>query len=309
WTNTCMKKELIQPDLRGRSPSKSLLYDELVSLQVAFYLRSKKFNVDPIMVKNYFEQEIFPLLNIESVQSISIRTAHQWMHKLSFRYQRYQKGLYADGHERSDVVKYCQTFLLEVAQLEQFISKWVDPECKMRTFPDLHCDEKEHVWVTYDETTFYVYDGLHSVWGPEGEQLLRKKGLGTAVYISNFLTETIGSLKDDQEEARVMMVLGTNRDGYWDSEKLLEQVKWNALVASKINLGSGSLAPKIRETMWNGSRQSMWDSIVLECISCKKKEADPNIIDCCMHQLMANQPDFLEQRGQIQQKIESRRHK
>ncbi|CAG8799636.1 19386_t:CDS:2 [Cetraspora pellucida] len=298
-------------DLRGRSPSKSLLHDELVSLQVAFYLHSKKFNVDPIMVKNYFKQEILSLLNIESVQGISVRT-------------------------RLDVIEYCQTFLLKVAQLERFMSKWVDPECKMRTFPDLHCDEKKHVWITHDETTFYVYDRLHSVWSPEGEQPLRKKGLGAAVHISDFLTETIGSLKDDQEEAHVMMVLGANYDGYWDSEKLLKQVKRvvniferthlgyvDVLVASKMNLGLDGLAPKMCKTMWNGSRQSMpkgiqwvlnerglWrDGMMLECISCKKKEADPNIIDCCVHRLMANQPDFLEQCGQIQQEIESRGHK
>ncbi|CAG8753190.1 2656_t:CDS:2, partial [Cetraspora pellucida] len=49
WVNTCMKKELIQPDLRGRLPSKSLLHDKLVSLQLASYLHSQKFNVDPIM--------------------------------------------------------------------------------------------------------------------------------------------------------------------------------------------------------------------------------------------------------------------
>ncbi|CAG8855410.1 29187_t:CDS:2, partial [Gigaspora margarita] len=118
--------------------------------------------------------------------------------------------------------------------------------------------EKELVWVTHDETTFYVYDGPHSVWGPEGEQPLRKKGLGSTVH-----------------------VLGANRDGYWDSVKLLEQVRRairiferthpecvgifafdnatshkafyeDALVASKMNLGPGSLAPKMREIVWSG---------------------------------------------------------
>lgn len=49
--------------------------------------------------------------------------------------------------------------------------------------------------------------------------------------------------------------------------------------------------------------------MVLECISCKKKEADPSVIDCCACRLMANQPDFLEQRGQIQREIESHGHK
>ncbi|CAG8510641.1 3870_t:CDS:2, partial [Scutellospora calospora] len=176
WANKCMKKELIEPDLRGRFPSKSFLHDELVSIQLAAYLRSQKFKVDPIMVKDYFEQNILPQLNIESVQKISVRTCRRWMHKLGFRYQRYQKGTYVDGHECPDVVEYRQKFL-----------------------------EEEHVWVTHDETTFYVYDGPHSVWGLGKEQPLRKKGLGSAVYVSDFITETIGSLKDEQEEARVMM--------------------------------------------------------------------------------------------------------
>ncbi|CAG8750096.1 15477_t:CDS:2, partial [Cetraspora pellucida] len=196
----------------------------------------------------------------------------------------------------------------------------VDPECKIRTFPDLNNGEKEHIWVTHDETTFYVYDGPHSMWGP---------------------------LKDKQEEACVMMVLDANRDGYWDSKKLLEQVvravniferthpecvgvfvfdnatshkafAEDALVASKMNFGPGGSVPKMQDTMWSGGHQSMiieedyflWkDGMVLECISCKKKEADPNVIDCCARQLISNQTDFLEQCDQIQQEIESRRHK
>lgn len=105
-----MKKELIQPDLWGRFSSKSLLHDEFVSLQVASYLHSIKFNVDPIMVKSYFEQEILPLLNNEFVQYISVRTACRWMHKLGFHFQWYQKGVYVDGHERPDVVEYRQKF-------------------------------------------------------------------------------------------------------------------------------------------------------------------------------------------------------
>ncbi|CAG8606604.1 12199_t:CDS:1, partial [Cetraspora pellucida] len=34
-----------------------------------------------------------------------------------------------------------------------------------------------------------------------------------------------------------------------------------------------------------------------------------NIIDCCAYHLMANQTDFLLQHSQIQQEIESCRHK
>ncbi|CAG8631308.1 1430_t:CDS:2, partial [Cetraspora pellucida] len=190
----------------------NLLHDELVSLELAAYLRSQKFNVDPIMVKDYFEQIILSQLNIKSVQCISVRTARRWMHKLGFR--------------------------------------------------------------------------------PEKEQPLRKKGLGSAIHISDFLTKTIGSLKDDQEEAPF-------------SE--------DALVALKMNLGLGGLVSKMRDTTWNGDRQSMiiendhliydkkkktyvnlrgqpkgiqWvlserellkDGMVLECASCKKKDPIPDV--------------------------------
>ena len=90
------------------------------------------------------------------------------------------------------------------------MSKWLDKDCKIRILPRLNDGEKEHVWVTHDESTFHAYDGPRAVWGPAGEQPLRKKGLGPGVHISKFLTETIGLLKDDQEKVCVMMVLGAN---------------------------------------------------------------------------------------------------
>ncbi|CAG8610114.1 10793_t:CDS:2 [Cetraspora pellucida] len=171
---------------------------------------------------------------------------------------------------------------LPKSQLKQLMSKWVDPECKIRTFSDLNNRSRKRATIM-------------------------KKEFGSAVHVSNFLTETIGPLKDEQEEACVMMVLDANRDGYWDSKKLLEQVVQavdiferthpkcvsvfvfdnatshkafaeDALVASKMNLGPG-------------------------------RSADPNVIDCCTCWLISNQTDFLEQCGQIQQEIESCRHK
>ncbi|CAG8548609.1 9676_t:CDS:10 [Cetraspora pellucida] len=218
-----------------------------------------KFNIDPIIVKDYFEQTILPQLNI---------------------------NVYVNGHEHPDVVEYRQTFLQEVVQLEQLMSKWVDPECRIKIYPDLENGEKEH--------------------GLEKEQPLRKKRLDSAIYISDFLTETIGPLKDDQEEA----VLGANRDGYWNSKKLIEQVRKavsifeqthlgcvgiflfdnaishkafseDALVASKMNLELGGFVSKMR-IQWILSERGLWKDGI---------------------------PDFLEQRSQIQQEIKSYGHK
>ncbi|CAG8795165.1 41545_t:CDS:2, partial [Gigaspora margarita] len=69
-----LESELIQ-NFREKFPSKSLLNDELVSLQVATYLCSQKFKVNQIVVKNYVENQVLPQLN-GAMKRISIRTIH-----------------------------------------------------------------------------------------------------------------------------------------------------------------------------------------------------------------------------------------
>jgi hypothetical protein len=56
------------------------------------------------------------LLNI-----FSEKTARRWLKKLGFVYSRFTKGIYFDGHERSDVVEYRQKFLEDMMQLSIII--------------------------------------------------------------------------------------------------------------------------------------------------------------------------------------------
>ncbi|CAG8550331.1 11886_t:CDS:2 [Cetraspora pellucida] len=72
WANICMKGELISLSLRRKMFTKSLLHDELISLQLAAYLLSQKFKATPELVKNYLNQHILSQLNIRPVQHISI---------------------------------------------------------------------------------------------------------------------------------------------------------------------------------------------------------------------------------------------
>ncbi|CAG8460955.1 13903_t:CDS:2, partial [Cetraspora pellucida] len=221
WANICMREKLILPSLREKLPTKNLLHNKFVSLQLAAYLRTQKFKATPELVKNYYDQHILPRLNIRPVQHISVWTVR----------------VYVDEHERPDVVAYHQTFLEEIVQLDQLMSKWLDQDY-----------------------------------------------------------------------------------GFWDSAKLLEQVKKailifeqthpgcvglfafdnatshtafakDALVASKMNFSPGGSAPKMRDTIWNND------------------QADPDNINCCARRLMAHQPDFLAEHGQIQKEIESKGHK
>jgi hypothetical protein len=368
--------ERIPQSLRGKFPSKSLLHDEIVSIGISSFLRLNKFKVGPALVKKHFEENILPALNISSAHSISLHTIRRWMHAFGFHLKRYQKGIYTDGHERPDVVEYRKIFLQQVAEYDRLMSKWLDKECKIRTPPQLGPGEKEHIWVTHDESTFHSYDGCRAFWGPEGEQPLLKKGLGQGIHVSDFVTETIGPLKDEEREARVIITLGAAYDGYWNSEKLVEQVHKavaiferthpgcigifafdnatshtafapDALVAKRMSKGYGGKQPKMRATFWgNGQRQSMviegdffqfdkktkqmvnlrgepkglewvlrerglWPvgGLNLECARCPMQDGETHVIDCCARRLMANQPDFLAERGLIQTIIENRGHK
>lgn len=101
--------------------------------------------------------------------------------------------------------------------------------------PELNEEEKLHVVVTQDESTFQANDGLETGWMPSGENPLRKKGKGRSLHVSEFLTDTIGRLKLNDEqinevdenfphEARVIMKPGKNYDGYWNIQNLIDQV-------------------------------------------------------------------------------------
>jgi hypothetical protein len=114
--------------------------------------------------------------------------------------------------------------------------KFDDDNLEVQINPDLQENERLHVLVTHDETTFHSNDGRRSGWAPHGEQPLRKKGRGRAIHVSDFLCETIGRLQLNEEqkilesanniphEARVMMNPGINNDGWWNIELLAQQV-------------------------------------------------------------------------------------
>ncbi|CAG8547562.1 28346_t:CDS:2 [Gigaspora margarita] len=142
--NICIKGELIPLSLKEKLFTRSLLYDELVSLQLAAYLWSQKFKVTPELVKNHFNQHIL-------------------------MYNIFQFELHVNGCISS-------AFIINAI-------KRLDQDCKIRTFSKLNDNEQEHVWVTHDESTFYDYDGPHSVWEP---------------------------LRDEQGKACVTIVLGAN---------------------------------------------------------------------------------------------------
>ena len=155
--------------------------------------------IDVAYFKQYIEDFILPE-RAEIRKTISIRTAERWLHILGYKYKGYRKGIYYDGHEWEDVVTYQKEFLEVMKELEQRMARY--EEEKMDAIPPvLRPEERELILITHDECIFYTNDRKKKIWIPDDEMLLRKKGNGKSIMVSEFLSEACGQLKLSEEEA------------------------------------------------------------------------------------------------------------
>ncbi|THU79940.1 hypothetical protein K435DRAFT_810298 [Dendrothele bispora CBS 962.96] len=211
----------------------SLLSDEDFRSDLKTFLMEKS-------KKGYiFAKDIVEYVNSEEVQkklctedgkavTITIRTAQRWFKKLDWRYGKKSRGMYIDGHEREDVVRY----------RNDFVQRWKEYEKRMVTFdkdgnPTMpngfevpQGPRFRLVLVTHDESTFYAHDRRKSVWWhPSMDAVPERKGEGVSVMVSAFLTPDWGLLKDDEDEARLFFEAGKGRDGYFDANDLLQETE------------------------------------------------------------------------------------
>lgn len=103
---------------------------------------------------------------------------------------------------------------------------------------------KEHILVVQDESIFHVNDQRREIWLRAGENVIRQKGNGCAIHVSDFLCEKSSTgrlnldvvqlaenskLPDDVRisvtDARTMIYPGKNHDKWWDLEQLMKQIE------------------------------------------------------------------------------------
>jgi hypothetical protein len=176
----------------------------------------------PTGLKKYLETELFPRVQMKIGKGISLRTARRWLHKEGFRYTAHKKALYYDGHERDDVVEYRQNvFLPKMKEYESRLVKYavgdVGKEVEMQLAPG----ERKLVLVAHDEMTAQANDGKTMSWVWQGEQPLKKKGVGRGLHQSDVICSTVGWLKDASQN----LEYGKNYDGYWNGELFVKQVR------------------------------------------------------------------------------------
>lgn len=170
-------------------------------------------------------------------ETITVRTAVRWLRLLGFEPMSSKKGLFFDGHERSDVVEYRKQYLrrLEIISLSHSPPPLCDDEIPDGVFGP---QRKNCVLLFHDECIYHSNDDQNWMWGEKGKQPIKPKGAGRGIMVSDFVDEHNGLLAltdaefqagkekfpDLKRKARVLLKYGIENEGYWNSNKFIAQV-------------------------------------------------------------------------------------
>ncbi|PBK85860.1 hypothetical protein ARMGADRAFT_1036033 [Armillaria gallica] len=315
----------------------SLLRDEDFTADLKLFLleKSKKDYICAQDVVNYVASPEIQEKFGGRKASISLSTGQRWLKKLDWRYGRRQNGMYIDGHEREDIVKY----------RKEFLERWKEYQKRM---------------ILYDNEGNIV--SIPN--GPEPEQ----KGDGQSLMVSDFVVPEWGPLRDEDSEARLFFEAGSGWQGYFAADDLLKQTEEAIdIFESKTNgtmtglflfdnapshqkrapdALSAQKMPKNPHPTWthhpdgprmrdgvlpDGSRQCFyfpddhpstpgWFKGSAQILherglypesglrAACKNACSPDAETCCCRRVLFLQPDFVAQKPHLQEYIESRGH-
>ncbi|PKC53250.1 hypothetical protein RhiirA1_479693, partial [Rhizophagus irregularis] len=234
WAKCWIEYGTLPKSLQGcHQKIKSIIDDEDVIERSLLFVRKKEGKITPKEYQTYVKEVLFSRLGMEeSKKLISIKTSCIWLKKLGLIPQSRKKGIYFDGHEREDVVEYRKEFLDKMLSYEKFMPTFEGENMEQKNLVLLP-NKKLHILITHNEYLFYANDDRPVVWAPIGEPPLRKKGQGKSIMVSDFLLETDGRLKLNEDEillypeipveARKFLRPGKNEEGWWTAEHLLDQ--------------------------------------------------------------------------------------
>ncbi len=326
-----MYQELASNRGTGCGNHSYLIHEERFRLKAREFVRSNATKKgEPNLTSQQFRDWIKAKFNV----SVCVETARVWLHHLGFEQRNHHKGIFFDGHDRDDVSRYRKEFLEMMSKLDE---KTIIPD--QPNLPQVQEGEKPLVRVVHDESTFYAIAFQSLFWSDGHVDALRQKSLGQSIMVSDFIVEGDGYLRDSEEEARLM--LETQRDGYFNSEKFLAQVhraitifdrKYpdrtglfmfdnapshkkmanNALNVDHMNVHPGGKQAILRDTQWNGQVQKMvlpdgqpkGLKVVLE-----ERGVNTNgMVAQNLRETLSQFPDFSQQKTVLEEEVEARGH-
>ena len=208
----------LQPSLRGRHrKTESYLSDQDIKEAAVLWLRSnilasrkKSDTTTPLTVEHFCEHVNDVILKdiiadpASNRKKIGLETAREWMHLLGFSHCQHRKGIYVDGHERSDVVidRMEKGVILKV--LDEVTVKFGGRDCELVLWPSsLHPDEPPVVAVSQDECAFHANDDIKTEWCENNKGMsLKQKSRGALLMVSEFLSELHGRLRATTEQLK-----------------------------------------------------------------------------------------------------------
>ncbi|POG61994.1 hypothetical protein GLOIN_2v1785920 [Rhizophagus irregularis DAOM 181602=DAOM 197198] len=280
-----------------------IIDDEDVAERCHIWIRKQDFKATPALFKKFIETELFPSIGITREKSIALMTAARWLNVLDYSFQQYRRGIYYDRHERDDVVQYRKEFLEKMFEHEKYMSKY-EGESIDQIHPNLPEGEKERIL---------------GYW--TAEHLLEQIEYKAIPIFEALYSDCVAVFAFDNSSNHAAF----SKD---------------ALVASRMNLNPGGKQPVMRNTYFgpNNQLQSMvfptthydkklrgkpkgikqvlmergkWPSggLVLECSKCKEKCQDSSRTSCYARRVISLEPNFLAQKGAIEELIENAGHK
>ena len=189
---------------RGQHTShlESVVDDESFALAVRSFVRTHACQKgQPNMTGKMFADWV----KAEYREVVHETTARHWLHHLGFSRIHHQKGVYFDGHDREDVVAYREEFLKMMDELDR-----KSLTCTSNV-PTLFTGEKPLIRVAHDKCTFYANCDQTFFWADSHTNVLRQKSLGSFIMVSDFVDEVSGFLRDEADQARLLIEMGTSR--------------------------------------------------------------------------------------------------
>lgn len=207
------------------SPASALFADEDLKMEIITQLQTcgKYFSAANLLT---FINEKRTLERLGRQKLLAIRTAQRWLKILEFRWRPEAKGMYSDGHEREDVVRYRQEkFLPAYHNLLARSAKFDDDGAEIPW--ELEDGSKEVIFHHHDETIFYGNDRRKQRWIHSSESPKPyAKGEGQSFMVADFVSSKFGWLSspDGAARARVTLRPGKGRDGYFSNDEVVTQL-------------------------------------------------------------------------------------
>ena len=120
WAKSWVENGVLPVSMQGcHQKTKSFIDDEDVIEESLEFICKNGEKITPKLYRTFINNTLFSQMRITA--SISEKTARVCLKKLGLVPQSRKKGIYFDGHERSDVLEYRIIFLKKMEEFEQLM--------------------------------------------------------------------------------------------------------------------------------------------------------------------------------------------